>query len=173
MYPQRRTRKILEQLSNEWAHNDRWFERITEGKVNCQIGNCVGLCLVQMTTFGCIGQSLLFLHQEQNSSVYFGWLSPHLVMYLVMNISLKSVKNYSVFDIIKTEVKFTFWISNFRKGRLSYTEWDKVWSRLSLHLQPFFLLIARILTIFDKKYHILMLRDKWETYLIILQQNNV
>ena len=31
----------------------------------------------------------------------------------VMNISSKSVKNYSVFDNIETEVKFTFWISNF------------------------------------------------------------
>ena len=35
-------------------------------------------------------------------------------------------------------------------------EWDKVWSRLSSHLQPFFFwLIAPILTIFDKKYRIL------------------
>ena len=31
-------------------------------------------------------------------------------------------------------------------------EWEKVWSRLSAHLQPFFWLSARILKIFDKKY---------------------
>ena len=53
------------------------------------------------------------------------------------------------------------------------SEWDKVWSRLLSHLQPFFWLIARILTIFDKKYHILTRRDKRESYLIVLQQNNV
>ena len=37
----------------------------------------------------------------------------------------------------------------------------------------FFWLIARILTIFKKKYHILTRRDKRESYLIVLQQNNV
>ena len=37
----------------------------------------------------------------------------------------------------------------------------------------FFRLIARILTIFDKKYRILTRRDKRESYLIVLQQNNV
>ena len=52
-------------------------------------------------------------------------------------------------------------------------EWEKVWSRLSSHLQPFFQLIARILTFFDKKYRILTRRDKRESYLIVLQQNNV
>ena len=31
----------------------------------------------------------------------------------------------------------------------------------------------RILTIFDKKYRILTRRDKRESYLIVLQQNNV
>ena len=40
------------------------------------------------------------------------------------------------------------------------SEWDKVWSRLSSHLQPFFWLFARTSTIFDKKYRILMRRDK-------------
>ena len=34
----------------------------------------------------------------------------------------------------------------------SHSKWEKVWSWLSSHLQPFFWLIARILTIFDKKY---------------------
>ena len=56
---------------------------------------------------------------------------------------------------------------------LQQPEWDKVWSRLSSHLQPFFWLIAHILTIFDKKYRILTRRDKRESYLIVLQQNNV
>ena len=37
----------------------------------------------------------------------------------------------------------------------------------------FFQLLARILTIFDKIYRILMCRDKRECYLIVLQQNNV
>ena len=37
----------------------------------------------------------------------------------------------------------------------------------------FFWLIAHILTIFDKKYRILTRRDKRESYLIVLQQNNV
>ena len=32
--------------------------------------------------------------------------------------------------------------------------WDKVWSRLSAHFQPFFQLLAHILTIFNKKYHV-------------------
>ena len=50
-------------------------------------------------------------------------------------------------------------------------EWEKVWSRLSSHLQPFFWLIACILTIFDKKYSIFMRRDKRESFLIVLQQN--
>ena len=37
----------------------------------------------------------------------------------------------------------------------------------------FFRLIARILTIFDKKYRIWTFCDKRESYLIVLQQNNV
>ena len=37
----------------------------------------------------------------------------------------------------------------------------------------FFWLIAHILTILDKKYRILTRRDKRESYLIVLQQNNV
>ena len=52
----------------------------------------------------------------------------------------------------------------------STPEWDKVWSRLSSHLQPFFwLIIARIFTIFDKKYRILTHRDKRESYLTTKQ----
>ena len=50
------------------------------------------------------------------------------------------------------------------------SEWDKVWSRLLSHLQPFFWLIARIFTIFDKKYSILTRRNKREPCLIVLQQ---
>ena len=88
-------------------------------------------------------------------------------------ISSKSVKNYSVFDNIKTEVNFTFWNSNFRKGRLSYTEWEKGGVGSHRTCGHFFWLIARILTIFDKKYRILTRRDKRESYLIVLQQNNV
>ena len=53
------------------------------------------------------------------------------------------------------------------------TEGDKVWSLLLAHFQPFFQLLARILTIFDKKYCVLTRRDKRESYLIVLQQNNV
>ena len=52
-------------------------------------------------------------------------------------------------------------------------EWDKVWSRLSAHFQPFLQLLAGILTILDKKYCTLMWRDKREPYLIVLQQNKV
>ena len=37
----------------------------------------------------------------------------------------------------------------------------------------FFRLLAHILTIFDKKYRILTRRDKRESNLIVLQQNNV
>jgi len=40
-------------------------------------------------------------------------------------------------------------------------------------LAAIFQLLARILTIFDKKYRILMCRDKREFYLIVLQENNV
>ena len=43
-------------------------------------------------------------------------------------------------------------------------DWEKVWSRLSAHLEPFFRLLARILTIFDKKYHFLTCRNKRESY---------
>ena len=43
-------------------------------------------------------------------------------------------------------------------------EWEKVWSQL-LHLQPFFWLLAHILTIFDKKYSNLTCCDKRESYL--------
>ena len=53
------------------------------------------------------------------------------------------------------------------------TEGDKVWSLLLAHFQPFFQLLARILTIFDKQYQILTCRDKRGPYLIVLQQNNV
>ena len=49
-------------------------------------------------------------------------------------------------------------------------DWEKVWSRLSAHLEPFFRLLARILTIFDKKFRILTCRlffcdkpSKWIT----------
>ena len=38
-------------------------------------------------------------------------------------------------------------------------------------LAAIFWLIARILTIFDKKYGILTRRDKRESFLIVLQQN--
>ena len=55
----------------------------------------------------------------------------------------------------------------------SQAEWEKVWSWLSAHLQPFFRLLGCILTIFVKKYRILTSRDKRESYLIVLQQNNV
>ena len=37
----------------------------------------------------------------------------------------------------------------------------------------FIRLVARILTTFDNKYRILTCRDKRESYLIVLQQNNV
>ena len=50
-------------------------------------------------------------------------------------------------------------------------EWEKVW--LSAHMEPFFLALSAYLTVFDKKYHILTCRDKRESYLIVLQQNNV
>ena len=52
-------------------------------------------------------------------------------------------------------------------------EWEKLWSRLPAHLQPFFRFLAHILTIFDKKYRILTCRDKREFFLIVLKQNNV
>ena len=56
-----------------------------------------------------------------------------------------------------------------------FPEWEKVWSRLSAHLQQLFLALlrARILTIFDKKYCILTFPHKRESYLIVLQQHNV
>ena len=50
-------------------------------------------------------------------------------------------------------------------------EWEKVW--LSAHMEPFFLALSAYLTVFDKKYHILTCRDKRESDLIVLQQNNV
>ena len=50
--------------------------------------------------------------------------------------------------------------------------WQSVESAL-IALAAIFWLIARILTIFDKKYRILTRRDKRESYLIVLQQNNV
>ena len=53
------------------------------------------------------------------------------------------------------------------------SEKDKVWSGLSSHLQPFFWLIALISKMFDKKYRILTRRDKRDSYLNVLQQNNV
>ena len=53
------------------------------------------------------------------------------------------------------------------------TEWEKVWSRLSAHLQPFFSALSTYFNIFWQKYHILTCRDKRESYLIVLQQNNV
>ena len=47
-------------------------------------------------------------------------------------------------------------------------QWEKVWRRLSAHLQPFFRLLVRMFTIFDKKYRILTCRDKRESYLVLL-----
>ena len=48
------------------------------------------------------------------------------------------------------------------------TEWEKVWSQLSAHLQPFFRLLVRILSFFEEKYCILTCRDKRESYLVLL-----
>ena len=52
-------------------------------------------------------------------------------------------------------------------------EWDKVWSRLSSHLQPFFLAHSAFFNNFRQKYRILTRRGKSESYFIVLQQNNV
>ena len=57
-------------------------------------------------------------------------------------------------------------------GLLSARVGQSVKSALSA-LWAMFQLLARILTIFDKKYRILMCRDKRESYFIVLQQNNV
>ena len=77
-------------------------------------------------------------------------------------------------SLLKMPVHFTFNTTKMLFPRdYSETEWEKVWSRLSAYLQPFFQLLARILTIFDKKYRILTCRGKRESYLIVLQQNNV
>ena len=50
---------------------------------------------------------------------------------------------------------------------------ESVESALSALAAIFFWLLAPILTIFDKKYSILTCHDKRESYLIVLQQNNV
>ena len=54
-----------------------------------------------------------------------------------------------------------------------HPEWDKVWSRLSSHLQPFLSALCAYFKIFRQKYRILTYRDKRESYFIVLQQNNV
>ena len=51
---------------------------------------------------------------------------------------------------------------------LPEAEWEKMWSRVSAHLQPFFRLLASSLTIFDKKYCILTCCDKRESNLVLL-----
>ena len=54
--------------------------------------------------------------------------------------------------------------------------YDRVGESVDLALSALaaiFRLLVRSLTIFDKKYHILTRRDKRESYLIVLQQNNV
>ena len=58
-------------------------------------------------------------------------------------------------------------------------EQEKMRSQLVAQFMPFFWLIARILTLCDKKYRILTFRDKKyriltfrESYLTVLQQNN-
>ena len=48
----------------------------------------------------------------------------------------------------------------------------KMHSQLVAKFMPFFRLIARILTLRAKKYRILRFRDKTESYLTALQQNN-
>ena len=55
-------------------------------------------------------------------------------------------------------------------SRLWIPKWEKVWSWLSAQLQPFFRLLVRILTMFDKKLCILTCRDKRESYLIFFNQ---
>ena len=77
------------------------------------------------------------------------------------------------FDTLVTEMELIAMLSCQGIVLCIATEWEKVWSRLSAHLQAFFWLLARILTIFDKRYRILKCRDKRESYLIVLQQNNV
>ena len=72
-------------------------------------------------------------------------------------------------SLLKMPVHFTFNTTKMLFHRdYSETEWEKVWSRLSAHLQPFFWLLARNLTIFDKKYRILTCRDKSECYIVLL-----
>ena len=53
-----------------------------------------------------------------------------------------------------TKTKNEKMIKRTQKTYSPVPEWDKVWSQLSSHLQPFFWLIAQILTILDKKYRI-------------------
>ena len=50
---------------------------------------------------------------------------------------------------------------------------EKMRSQLVAQFMPFFRLIARILVFCDKKYHILKFCNKTESYLTILQQNNI
>ena len=52
-----------------------------------------------------------------------------------------------VFRLLKPEISLTV-VIGFDLTCLT-TEWDKKWKRLSAHFQPFFLLLARIVTIFD------------------------
>ena len=101
-------------------------------------------CLIRVTC--CKGELLLLLHSRRGDQQ--AWIC--------------------LFDDYLSCCKMAFIITT-----LLATEWEKVWSRLSAHLQPLFRLSARILTIFDRKYCILMCRDKRESYLIVLQQNNV
>ena len=50
-----------------------------------------------------------------------------------------------------------------------------IWNRVGQSVESALIALAAIFffTIFDKKYRILMRRDKRESYLIVLQQNNV
>ena len=51
------------------------------------------------------------------------------------------------------------------------SEQDKIRSQLVAQFMPFFRLIPRILTFRNKKYRILMFRDKTESHSTVLQQN--
>ena len=59
---------------------------------------------------------------------------------------------------------------NWKPNPTQLPEWDKVWSRLSSHLQPFFSAHNAYFNNFRQKIPYLTRRDKRESYLIVLQK---
>ena len=128
-----------------------------------------------------------FIAKQQAADISIGNRTPCICLTHLNNIkNLEVHKSRSVMWEKQTSSEGNCWIHLlrlFRKKRVdrnnlsslitSYQSGTKCGVGSHRTCSHFFCLIAHILTIFDKKYRIWTCCDKRESYLIVLQQNNV